>query len=102
MSYRDAAVSDTEGQIVDLSRLIEKLATYEDISDDLTEEEERKLVDYVRSCAEMSHAKISRRYDHWTEADRAHDVYVRPDATAFRERPQPCPARRSWSSDRRD
>ena len=34
----------------------------------------------------MSYDRISRRYDHWTQADRAHDVYVRPDATSFREK----------------
>ena len=36
--------------------------------------------------ADMSHSKISKRYDHWKEADRAHDVYVPADATAFREK----------------
>lgn len=87
-SYRELAPVQTplDGQIVDLSRLADKLASYHDISDDLTDDEESKIVDYVRACMAMSHAKISRRYDHWLEADRAHDVYVRPDATAFREK----------------
>ena len=42
----DYAFSPTDGQIVDLSRLAQKLVNYEDISDDLTEEEERRIVDY--------------------------------------------------------
>lgn len=86
MSYRAEVVNEAQHQIVDLSRLVEKLVKYEDISDDLSDEEERKIVDYVKACAEMSHAKLSKRFDHWLEADRAHDVYVRPDATAFREK----------------
>lgn len=82
----DYAFSPTDGQIVDLSRLAQKLVNYEDISDDLTEEEERRIVDYVKSCVDMSYNKIRKRYDHWLEADRAHDVYVPPEATAFREK----------------
>lgn len=82
----DYAFSPTDGQIVDLSRLAEKLTSYEDISDDLTEDEERRIVDYVKSCVDMSYHKIKKRYDHWMEADRAHDVYVPPDATQFREK----------------
>jgi len=82
----DYAFSPTDGQIVNLSRLAEKLTSYEDISDDLTEDEERRIVDYVKSCVDMSYHKIKKRYDHWQEADRAHDVYVPPDATQFREK----------------
>ena len=82
----DYAFSPTDGQIVDLSRLAEKLTNYEDIADDLTEEEERRIVDYVKSCVDMSYHKISKRYEHWKEADRAHDVYVPPEATEFREK----------------
>ena len=54
----DYAFSPTDGQIVDLSRLAEKLTNYEDISDDLTEDEERRIVDYVKSCVDMSYNKI--------------------------------------------
>ena len=82
----DYAFSPTDGQIVDLSRLARKLTAYEDISDDLSEDEERRIVDYVKSCSDMSYNKIKKRYDHWMEADRAHDVYVPPDATQFREK----------------
>ena len=82
----DYAFSPTDGQIVDLSRLAEKLTNYEDISDDLTEDEERRIVDYVKSCVDMSYNKIRKRYDHWLESDRAHDVYVPPEATQFREK----------------
>lgn len=72
--------------IVDLSDHIDALTSYEDISDLLTDDQERKLVDYVRQLLSVSHTQISKRYDHWAEADRAHDVYVRPDATEFREK----------------
>ncbi|WP_345199123.1 portal protein [Kistimonas scapharcae] len=76
----------TDGVIVDLSNLAGLLTNYEDISSHLHEDQERKIVDYVKSMLRMSHAKISKRYDHWQEADRAHDVYVPPDATDFREK----------------
>lgn len=72
--------------VVDLSSHINKLMEYEDISDDLTDEQETRLVDYVRNLQKMSHDKISRRYSHWQEADRAHDVYVPAEATKFREK----------------
>lgn len=72
--------------IVDLSQHMDALARYDDISDLLTDEQEKKLVDYVKNAVSVSHSRISRRYDHWREADRAHDVYVPPDATEFREK----------------
>lgn len=75
-----------DGLVVDLSQHINKLVGYEDISDDLTDEQETALVDYVRNMQKMSYDKISRRYSHWQEADRAHDVYVPADATRFREK----------------
>lgn len=81
-----STTSQTDGFIVDLSMHMEKLMAYEDISDDLTEEQELKIVDYVRNLQKMSHDKISRRYPHWQEADRAHDVYVPANATKFREK----------------
>lgn len=85
MSYRSGATtSDTV--VVDLSSHIEKVMAYEDISDDLTEAQEQKLVSYIKACMEMSHAQISKRYPSWLEADQAHDVYVPPDATEFREK----------------
>lgn len=76
----------SDGVIVDLSRFAERLSVYEDISAELSDEEERKIVDYVKSMVEMSYSRIKRRYDHWLEADRAHDVWVPPDATSFREK----------------
>ena len=75
-----------DGVIVDLSNYAQQLTNYEDISHLLTEEEERKIVDYVKSMVDMSYNKISKRYDHWKEADRAHDVYVPPEATTYREK----------------
>ena len=87
-NYRSAEYQSgpNEGVIVDLSEHAEKLINYEDISDLLTEEQERRLVDYVKSMADMSYFKIRKRYDHWKEADRAHDVYVPADTTEFREK----------------
>lgn len=76
----------SDGVIVDLSRFAEALSNMEDISPHLTLEEERKIVEYVRALTEMSHSRISKRYSHWKEADRAHDVYVPPDTTEFREK----------------
>jgi hypothetical protein len=72
--------------VVDLSELVEPLTDYRDISDMLTDEQERKLLDYVRAMTKMSYARISRRYDHWKDADRAHDVWVPADTTKFREK----------------
>jgi hypothetical protein len=86
MSYRTSSASSSDHVVVDLSAHMAKLTAYEDISDDLSEDAERKLVSYIKACMEMSHARISRRYDSWREADEAHDVYVRPDATEFREK----------------
>ncbi len=77
---------DPSYQIVDLSSHMKKLMDHEDISDDLTAEQEQRLVDYVRALTNMSHDKISRRYSEWQEADRAHDVYVPADTTKFREK----------------
>ena len=87
-NYRSANYQSgpNEGMICDLSEHAEKLVAYEDISSLLTEEQERKIVDYVKSMMDMSYHKISKRYDHWKEADRAHDVYVPPEATEYREK----------------
>ena len=75
-----------EGIVVDLSEHIQKLVNYDDISHLLTDEQERRITDYVKSMVDMSYFRIRRRYDHWKEADRAHDVYVPPDTTDFREK----------------
>lgn len=86
MSYRSQLATSENEVIVDLSKLYEPLLDYQDLSDLITEEQESKLVDYIRAMMEMSHDKISRRYEHWRQADAAHDVYVNPDATSFREK----------------
>ena len=87
-SYRQSEymAGPNEGVIVDLSQFADQLTNYEDISHLLDEEQERKIVDYVKSMVDMSYYKISKRYPHWKEADRAHDVYVPPDATTYREK----------------
>lgn len=84
--YRSASISSEDGLVADLSEHAERLLNYEDISHLLTEEQEARLVDYVKSMVQMSYRQISKRYDSWLEADRAHDVYVDPDATEFREK----------------
>ncbi len=86
IDYRAAYEPNGDGVIVDLSDLGDKLMAYEDISSDLSMDQEQKLVDYVKAAMQMSYDRVSRRYSHWTEADRAHDVYVRPDTTQFREK----------------
>ena len=87
-SYRNAEyiTPHNDGVIVDLSEFAERIVAYDDISADLNEEQERKIVDYVKSMVDMSYNKIRGRYDHWQEADRAHDVYVKPNTTDFREK----------------
>lgn len=85
-NYRGEFTPETDGIVVDLAPHANKLMAYEDISADLSDSDEQRLVDYVKAAMKMSYDRISRRYDHWTEADRAHDVYVRPDCTAFREK----------------
>lgn len=85
-NYRTEFAPLSDGIVVDLSEHANKFMQYEDIASDLTQLQESRLVDYVKSAMQMSYDKISRRYDHWLQADRAHDVYVRPDTTAFREK----------------
>jgi hypothetical protein len=85
-NYRADYVPDGDGIVVDLSEHANALMAYEDISMLLSEEQEQRIVDYVRSAMQMSYDRISRRHEHWTQADRAHDVYVDPHATQFREK----------------
>jgi hypothetical protein len=73
-------------KVTDLSQHLNKLVALEDISSDLTMEQERRLVDYVKTLSEMSYRQISKRYPHWLEADRAHDLYVPADSTDFRNK----------------
>tara|TARA_R110000823_G_scaffold203378_3_gene334271 strand:+ start:1988 stop:3871 length:1884 start_codon:yes stop_codon:yes gene_type:complete len=86
MRYKDKPHSAAQDIIVDLSEHSRALEAYEDISDLLTEEQETKIIDYVRACTKMSHQRISGRYKHWQDADRAHDVWVPADSTKFREK----------------
>ena len=75
-----------EGVIVDLSPFADHLESGGDISHLLDTDRQQRIVDYVKSMVDMSYSKICNRYPHWTEADRAHDVYVPPDTTDFREK----------------
>lgn len=85
-NYRAEFTPLNDGIVVDLSEHADALTSYEDISSLLSDEQEQRLVQYVKSAMQMSYDRISRRYDHWKQADRAHDVYVRPDATSFKEK----------------
>lgn len=78
--------SATTPVVADLAPHLTKLLAYEDVSADLTDEAERRLVDFVKTISVMSHRSISKRYPAWLEADRAHDLYVPADATAFRNK----------------
>lgn len=84
-SYKSSP-AQTDGIVVDLSEHAERIVAGDDISHLLDDEQEQRLVAYVKAMADMGHATISKRYDHWLEADRAHDVWVPPDATSFREK----------------
>jgi len=83
--YRDLRGTE-DHTIVDLSSHSRALEELQDIAPLLSDEEESKLVSFVRACLDMSHSRISKRYPHWKEADRAHDVYVPESATQFREK----------------
>ena len=72
--------------VADLSPFADKLLGYDDISEDLSQDQERRLVEYVKTISEMSYKSISRRYSSWQEADRAHDLYVPAESTAFRNK----------------
>jgi len=85
-NYRAEFTPLNDGIVVDLSEHADALTSYEDIASLLSDEQEQRLVQYVKSAMQMSYDRISRRYDHWKQADRAHDVYVRPDATSFKEK----------------
>jgi len=72
-------------EIIDLKPYFPRLEQYDDIAMQLTVEEQQKIVGYIKQCHTMSYRSISKRYDHWAEADAAHDVYIDPEATDFRE-----------------
>lgn len=86
MRYKNQPYSAEQDIVVDLSEHANALMEYEDISDMLTEDQETKLIDYVRACTKMSFERISGRHKHWQDADRAHDVWVPADSTKFREK----------------
>jgi hypothetical protein len=86
VNYRAEFTPSDDGIVVDLSDHAEKLMSYDDISIDLTDDQEQRLVSYAKSAMQMSYDRVSQRYSHWKQADRAHDVYVKPDATKFREK----------------
>jgi len=86
MSYYKTDSADPNEVIVDLSPHINALMSYDDISDFLSEEDEKKICAYVQAMGRMSYDKVSQRYSEWDKADQAHDVYVPPEATKFREK----------------
>jgi hypothetical protein len=80
------STSHAEAPVADLSAFADKLMGYDDISEDLTQEQEKRFVEYVKTISEMSYISVSKRYDSWLEADRAHDLYVPAETTAFRNK----------------
>jgi len=76
----------TNALIADISNLGDHLLANYDIAGGLNDEQQRKIVEYVKAMHTMSYRRISKRYDAWDQADRAHDVYIDPDATDFREK----------------
>ena len=74
MRYKNQPYLQEQDVVVDLSEHVNALMSYEDISDMLTEDQETKLIDYIRACTKMSHERIRGRHQHWQDADRAHDV----------------------------
>ena len=61
--YRNAEYvsGPNEGVVVDLSEFAEDLVNYQDISHRLSDEQERRIVDYVKSMVDMSYFKIRKR-----------------------------------------
>lgn len=84
IDYRHGSATDC--LVADLAPHVSALLDYQDISDMIDVEAEGRLVDYVRTLMEMSHRSISKRYDAWREADRAHDLYVPAESTSFRNK----------------
>ena len=74
------APSTSDGLIVDLSPLAGPFLQMRDIAPALSADQEQRIVAYVKALFDMSHNRISRRYDHWKEADRDHDclLYTSP------------------------
>ena len=62
MSYYKTGVADQTEVIIDLSQHLDALMSYDDISDLLTEDEEKKICSYVQAMGRMSHEKVRNRY----------------------------------------
>lgn len=73
-------------EVINLQQHFAALERYQDIAERLSDEEQRKIISYVKQCHTMAYRSIKKRYPYWDEADAAHDVYVDPDATDFREK----------------
>ena len=54
--YKDIKI-EKHDIVCDLSNLADALLNYEDISDMLSDEQETKIVDYVRALTKMSYEK---------------------------------------------
>ncbi|CAB4158673.1 hypothetical protein UFOVP708_16 [uncultured Caudovirales phage] len=85
-TYSQAPAHSSAGEVVNLLEHSGALMAYEDISMALSPEAEKRLVEYVKAISAMSHKSISKRYGAWREADRAHDLYVPAEETAFRNK----------------
>lgn len=65
----------------DMQTLADRLMGRHNVADLLDDKLNDAIVDFVKQHFEMSYDRISQRYDHWREAEAAHDVYV-PAETA--------------------
>ena len=59
-----------------LDAVARALDNSENAAQNLDEETEKKLVDFVHSHFDLSYDRISKRYDYWSDAEVTHDIYV--------------------------
>jgi len=59
-----------------LDQVARALDNSENAAQNLDEETEKKIVDYVKSHFDLSYDRISKRYDYWSDAEVTHDIYV--------------------------
>jgi len=102
VNYRTVLASSHQEVIVDLSSHWQKLSQYEDISDDLTEEEELRLLNFVRACGKLSHHQMEKRYDHWRDAPIPAPLPIPSSPTRWRPSLAaiPCSSSKAWTVSR--
>jgi hypothetical protein len=61
---------------VGVDQVARALDNSENAAQNLDQETEKKLVDFVHSHFDLSYDRISKRYDYWSDAEVTHDIYV--------------------------